>query len=363
MVLFMNSRNKKILALLGLVIIIAAGTGIFLKKRSAEQYIFDKDDGIGMNDVNSLRRSVDFEGVNPSEIGFPDKLASENQKGHGASEKAVSEWSDGRGAMVLKYFRFLQSRFNSATNLATHCSEVWKYLLSVMPKNEAEKIFAMYRKYLDCEIEMAKKVSEMGQPKTLDEILERLAKVQNVRRQMLGDEMADGLYGAEIKTREYSLRRGSIVSNNDLYGSEKENEIQKLTSDMWEENAEQVQSVQSPYNKYREKLEIYRKDLNEMGSEVDREEKITEFRKQFFTPETVAKLEDVDRQIKSEKASESQYREKEAEVRASASLSEKEKREVLESLQARYFGEDSEAFKRREAIRQGGEELRAKYAR
>lgn len=363
MVLAMNFKNKKVLALLGMIIILIAGTGIFLEKRSSAEYIFDKDDGIGMNDVQKLRENVNFEGLNPSEMLVPVKSKAIAQSGLDSSEKTDSEWSDGRGPMVLKYFRFLQSKFNSATNLATHCSEVWNYLISAMPQQEAERIFAIYRKYLDCEIQLATKVSEMGQPKTLNEILDNLAQVQDFRRQMLGDEMADGLYGAEIKTREYSLRRGSIVGDNDLYGADKEDAIKRLTSDMWAESSEQVQAVQTPYNRYREKLEIYRKDFNEMGSEEEREERISEFRNQFFSPETVARLESVDMQIKSEKATESLYREKEAEVKSSASLSEKEKKETLESLQARYFGEDSEAFKRREAIRLGGEELRARYAR
>lgn len=356
----MTFQNKKVLAILGILIIIFAGAGVFLKKRNAEKYIFDKDDGISMSDLNRLRQKIDFEGVNPSQIGITGKV---NQPEQGKSEKESSDWSDGRGPMVLKYFRFLQSKYSSATNLADHCSEVWKYLISVMPQKEAEIIYAKYKKYLDCEIELAKKISEFGQPKTLDEILDRLSKVQDFRRKMLGEEMADGLYGAEIKAREYSLRRGSIVNNNELYGVEKENSLKELTSDMWEENAEQVQSVQTPYNKYREKLEIYSKDLNELGSEEEREEKIAEFRKQFFSADTLARLEDVDLQIKSEKASESQYREKEAEISTSANLSEKDKKEAIESLQTRYFGEESEAFKRREAIRQGGEEIKMGYSR
>ncbi|WP_027360365.1 lipase secretion chaperone [Desulforegula conservatrix] len=356
----MTFQKKKVLAILGILIIIIAGAGVLLKKRNAGKYIFDKDDGISMSDLNSLRQKIDFEGVDPSQMGITGKV---NQPEHGKSEKESSDWSDGRGPMVLKYFRFLQSKYNSATNLAGHCSEVWKYLISVMPQNEAERIYAIYKKYLDCEIELAKKISEFGQPKTLDEILDRLSKVQDFRRNMLGEEMADGLYGAEIKAREYSLRRGSIVSNNELYGVEKENSLKELTSDMWEENAEQVQSIQTPYNKYREKLEIYSKDLNEMGSEEEREEKIAEFRQQFFSSDTLARLEDIDRQIKSEKESESQYREKEAEIMASANLSEKDKKEAIESLQTRYFREESEAFKRREEIRHGGEEIRAKYSR
>lgn len=36
-----------------------------------------------------------------------------------------------------------------------------------MPQKEAEIIYAKYKKYLDCEIELAKKISEFGQPKTL----------------------------------------------------------------------------------------------------------------------------------------------------------------------------------------------------
>lgn len=359
----MNPNRKKILAVMGIVLIFGAGTWLFLNNRNSDRYIFDKKDGIGMEEVHTLRNSVDFDGMNPSEVGINAIKNLSSQVGEKTKDANKIDLSYGRGPMVLKYFRFLQTKFKMSSNVATHCSDIWKYLLSVMPKNEAEKIFAAYRKYLDCEIELSKKVQELGQPKNLDEVLEMLAKVQDFRREMLGDEMADGLYGAEVKTREYALRRGSIVSDKKLYGEEKENQIASLTSDMWSESPEKVQSIQPPYNRYREKLEIFSRDLSELGSEEEREERVAEFRKEFFSPDTVARLDDVDKQIKSEKIIESQYRQKESEVMSSVSMNEKEKKEVIETLQARYFGDDAESFRRREAMRKGREDMNTKYAR
>lgn len=356
----MNLNKKKFLALMGIILVIAAGTWIFFKDRNNTGYIFDKDDRVGMVDVHTLRRQVDFEGTNVKEAGIHSSVGSAYSE---KENEAELDLSGGRGPMVLKYFRFLQSKFSSSSNIATHCSDIWKYLISVMPKGEAERIFAAYRKYLDCEIELSNKLKDIRQPKNIDEVIAVLSKVQDFRRSMLGEEMADGLFGAEVKTREYALRRGSIVADKNMYGKEKENRIENLTSDMWSEDQDQVQSVQPSYNRYREKMEIYSRDLIEMASDDDRQAAIAEFRKEFFTPDVVARLEETDRQIKSEKTAESQYRQKESEVMASASMGDDEKKEVIEGLQSRYFGDDAEAFRRREAIRKGGEEIMARYTR
>lgn len=353
----MNKKAKTASGITGIILIFLIGYQIVVKNRLSDDYIFDKDSSIGMADVKGLREPVDFNGLSPAAAGI--KVPGNGKPG----DATTLDWSGGKGTMVLKYFRFIQSKFNTSTNIISHCEDVRKYLLSVMPKDEAEKVFGMYKKYLDCEIELSKKLSEIGQqPKSIDEILEKLAVVHELRREMLGPEMADALFGAEIKSREYSLRRGAIVADKDMRGEEKEKALASLTSDMWSENAEQVQSIQNPYNRYMEKLEIYKRDLAEMPSDEEKNAKISDIRKQVFPPETVAKLEEVDAKIEADKATENSYREKEKAIMA-ADMTEQAKQAAIDKLRTDLFGEDKEAFIRREAIRKGSQEAMEKNGR
>ncbi len=347
-----NSKKMKIAAVSALVLVIATGAIFFFPDKKENRHIFGRNDGIGMDDVNKLKKNIDFEGMNPVSVVFREKTGPQKPE-------AGIDFSEGRGIMLLKYFRFLQNKFSKSENLATHCADIWRYLISVMPEDDAEKMYAIYRKHLECEIELAKRISGAGQPETLEEILAGMEKIHDFRRSMLGSEMADGLFGAETKTREYALRRGAVVGDPGLSGEEKESLIEQLTSEMWEDSSEKVQSVQGQYNRYRESLEIYRKDMNEMSSDEERSEKVAEIRQKYFTPEVVARLEEVDRNIQSEKETETLYRQQETRITESASLNDDEKKEAVETLQAIFFGNEAEAFRRREAIRLAGEEMQA----
>ena len=71
-----------------------------------------------------------------------------------------------------------------------------------------------------------------------------------------------------------------LVNNEDLYGAEKEEQLKKLNEDMWGDEATAVEDMPKPYTKYKERLEIYSKDMSEMDPET-RSEKIKEIRNSF----------------------------------------------------------------------------------
>ena len=120
-------------------------------------------------------------------------------------------------------------------------------------------------------------------------LLSLLYTIQNFRREKLGKETADALFGREVKESEYLLRKAIIIGDNTLYGKEKENRLQKLKGDMWDGEVISMVEDSNPYNRYQLKMQLYQKDLSELG-EKERKLKVEEFRKEFFSKESNKKV-------------------------------------------------------------------------
>jgi len=120
---------------------------------------------------------------------------------------------------------------------------------------------------------------------------------------------------------------------------------------MWGMDAAAVEEHPNDYNRYREKLLIYDKDLTELNSDELRQAKIKEFRTDFFTPEVVERLDAVDRQITADTQKETNYREKEKQILEDTGLTDETKNKKIEALQNELFGEEAEAFRRGETMR------------
>ncbi len=284
-----------------------------------------------------------------------DKDFRSNQK---KSDFSTSKYfSDGMvTAETLNFFRIIERRFavQSIKQLNEHFNEVGKYLHSQFTESEAQRLFEIYKKYLKCEMEIGtnrKYRAKIPDPKL---ILALLYKIQNVRRDRLGKEMADALFGSEVKEREYLLRRAIIIGDKTLYGKEKENSLQELKSDMWDKAVISIGEDTNPYNRYQLKLLVYQKDLSELDGEK-RKIKIEEFRKDFFSKEQVKRLREVDDHISKEKENMERYRAAEKEILDSRNITKEEKDERIKALQEKFFGKDVEDFRRREIIYKGAE--------
>jgi len=252
---------------------------------------------------------------------------------------------------TIKFFKHLQRKYKDMP-LEEHLETVRKYLMGIMNKNRAESIFALYKKFTMYEIKLTDEMRNWENPKSSTEMLRYLQNLQDFRRQYFGDEVADLLYGAQVKSQDYQIRRSAIMKNDELYGAEKEKKLQELNSKMWNDSNDPMSSMREPYEQYQEKLEMYQKDLNELAG-TEKEQKIDEFRKEFFTPEVIERLEKVDQQLSAEKVAEDKYRTASQDVMSDPNLTESQKEKKIKELQKQYFGDDAEAFRRREAIKEG----------
>ncbi|MFW5975623.1 MAG: lipase secretion chaperone, partial [Desulfosalsimonas sp.] len=211
-----------------------------------------------------------------------------------------------------------------------------------------------YEDYLQCEMQLQNEFSNFADAKNPEEAIELLGRIQEFRRARLGQQLADRLFGPEVKEKKYSFRRAEIISDHSLYGKEKEKRIRELKEQMRVEGKQEEKDRKDAYKRYREKLKIYRKDLAEMESAEARQEKIREFRQQAFDEPTQEALQSVDRQIEEDRRREEKYREKKKQIKKNPDLSESEKKQRIDDLRAGMFGDNADAAKRREAIRSAG---------
>ena len=210
---------------------------------------------------------------------------------------------------------------------------------------------------MNYQISLADKTKEWGTPRTAEEAIALLHRLQDYRREVFGRENADALFGASVKAQEYPLRRGAIVSDKDMYGAEKEKKLKELDRAMWADEANSVEAYAKPYTRYQEKLKIYQKDLSEMKTDDERQSRIRQFREEFFTADQVKRLDEVDRVIADEQKKEDNYRALEQRIRSDPNLDGDEKEQKIRELQDRTFGDEADAFRRRQAIERGLEQV------
>lgn len=268
----------------------------------------------------------------------------------GASEN--SYFSNGMiNAHALDLFRLMDEIFplKSRDDLAGHYTAVRQYFDSQFKETEARKLFEIYQKYLPCQIELLNSSQYEAKNPDIRNLLALLYKVQKFRTDKMGKETAAALFGPEVKEKEYFLRRELIIVDQALYGKEKENRLSRLKADMWEGEAVPLGEDDNHYNRYQRKLQLYSKDLAEL-KEKERQLKVEEFRKEFFTKEQIKKLQGVDAQIAGENEKLKRYRMAEKKIGDSKELSPAQRDQKIKTLQDDNFGPEADAFRRAEAI-------------
>lgn len=278
-----------------------------------------------------------------------------NLKGIKFDNDAISKHFSGSivTPFTVKFFKFLQRQFRDM-DYEAHLRAVEEYLHRTMDTARAAEMFELYKRFLAYEKGLAETARSWPMPTTSKEAIEYLRNVQKYRRDFFGNDVADILFGAQVKHQEYSIRKQNIIADKNLYGKDKEKLISKLRQDMWGEDGATIDNSLRPYDQYREKLAIYEKDLSELD-ENSRKEKIREYRQQYFSPEIVERLEKVDEQLALDQKTEQDYRAKEQKIMSDPNLTAQQKEEKILELQSEVFGEEADAFRRREAIRKAEE--------
>jgi lipase chaperone LimK len=119
---------------------------------------------------------------------------------------------------------------------------------------------------------------------------------------------------------------------------------------MWGAGAASIedppQSDPEKFAGYQEKQVIYQRDLQELPAE-QRLEKIKEFRKEYFSTDQIARLEQVDAELEADKKKEADYYAQAKAIMNNPGIADDKKEEALRELQDNTFGEEAEAFRRR----------------
>jgi lipase chaperone LimK len=291
--------------------------------------------------IISLNQKISIQDVKKYLKGFPAQSANEVPR-ELFSKDLVNSYT-------VRFFKFIQSQMNF-TNREEHLKAVKAYLLSVLDPQKAQEMFALYEKFFDYEISLKEKMKSWGEPKNADELLRYLQTVQDYRRQVFGNEIADAMWGAEVKANEYTIRKNVIRVDQNLYGAEKEKRINALKEDMWGADAASIedtpQSDPEKYASYQEKQELYQRDLKELP-DAERAEKIKEFRESYFSSDQIARLEQVDAQLEADKKREADYYVQEKEIMNNPEIADDKKAEAIQELQNGIFGAEADAFRRR----------------
>jgi len=365
----MNVNKKKFIALAGLLLLLIL-IGFWLYPRETENeyivetgYIFDQSHNISLDDVQKARKALPH---------ISDHQPGGNGTGDAAKTK-TPEASTGidirkifaegliNSYTTIKFFKHLETSFKDSANLGEHLDQVRQYLFSQFSESEAQQLFETYQKYIECEMALADEFRSFGLVRTPEDAVAVLKRIQEFRRQHMGEELADQLFGADVKAQEYAFRRAAIVGDKNMYGPEKQALLIKLNADMWGPEADAVEAYPNEYIRYQEKLKIFDKDLSEISSEEGRRKKIREFRTEFFTPEVVQRLDEVDVQIARETRQEELYREQEKALLENTALTEEQRTARVQRLQNEMFGEEAEAFRRSETMRIEREKMMKEY--
>jgi lipase chaperone LimK len=325
-------KNKKIIITGLVVLFVGVIIGYFFYTKQSKD--------VPVNIVSSSR-NISVRDAKMFLKGFPSQSANEDPRKYFSNDIV--------NLYTVRFFKFIQNQIEFTTR-EQHLQTVKMYLNSVLDPQKAEEMFALYEKFLDYEIGLREKTKSWSQPRTTDELLRYLQNIHNYRREIFGADEADAMWGAEVKAREYSIRKNAVMFDQNLYGAEKEKRVSALKEEMWGADAASIedppQTDPEKFASYQEKQAIYQRDLQELP-EDKRLEKIKEFRKDFFSPEQIARLEKVDEELEGDKRKESDYYEREKTIMNDSSLADDKKAEAIRELQDNTFGDQADAFRRR----------------
>ena len=261
---------------------------------------------------------------------------------------------------TLDFFLFMDDLFSESRDLADNLDHARKYLYSVLPPRQSDQMLDLYKTYLNYQIDIQPRLKDWVKTGTPEESLTNLSRLREYRQGMFGKENADIIFGVCEKAEEYSIRRKMIIGDNDMYGFEKERKLSILNEAMWGNETMPFDEKLTPYARYQEKLYLYSKDLSDVNPGIEKEAALEQFRKEIFTPEQLQRMEEVDRSLAEENKIKERYFAQEKEIQNTNIDHETKERQIRE-LQDTTFGDEADAFRRRQAMQKALEESRQKY--
>jgi lipase chaperone LimK len=253
-------------------------------------------------------------------------------------------------AHTYNYLQYIDNFFPDADQTGDQVESIRSYLSSLLPPEQAAKMFQLYGLYQDYQLKLHDKIKARGLPASPQEALDNLADLQEYRRAVFGDETADILFGASVEAQEFAIRRNAILYDAHLYATEKEKRLKALAKEMWGDELDPGDGSSS-YARYQEQLRLYQKDLAEMRTDGERQDFLQHLMMETFDPVQQMRLEEAERALVEEKQTKAAYDAREQEILNAPDLSDEARAQKIHELQETIFGEQAEAFRRREAMR------------
>ena len=181
------------------------------------------------------------------------------------------------------YFRYLQTQFQTGATLQANTEAIRQHLMETLPKADADRLFALYEKFLSFELTVSGKTKNWEMPQSPSETLALITKMQQLQQETFGAEDADMLFGGELKGMEYTARSSAIYNDRVAGGAEKEALLKKLATDMFGAEGAKIDEKKNPYNLFEEKLLIYKNDLDKLEP-PEQEKLIQGLRAKYLPP-------------------------------------------------------------------------------
>jgi len=262
------------------------------------------------------------------------------------------------GPDTLLLMRFLMRHYPECTEWNCNFEKAKKYLYENFSVENAKELFELYERFIECEDKVRSKNINLSGTQSIDEMIDMIRIRHDLRRQILGAELADALFGAEVKMQEYKLRKSVILSDGNLYGAQKEEKIKSLDIEMWDESASTYDD-RLPYVKYQEQLEIFKKDIDEASSPEEQSRILGNLRAKCFDAQIVELMQMVDAELDVIKLKKGAYEEARKAITEDPALDEKQKEEKIRALQKNMFdAEYAERIRRMENMEKARDALR-----
>ncbi len=215
----------------------------------------------------------------------------ENDTGYTAETEFKAYFKDSIvNENTVRAFKILQSRFSSSLDLEKHYEDVYEYLKTQVSAEKAAEAVELYKKFTEYEMTLTDQAHLWNQEKPMNstEAIQFLESVQRHREQFFGNDVAETLWGDELTAYEYQLRKHAVVSDEYMNGDEKAARIKDLEKELFGGDPD-VSS--SPYSRYQETLQLYRRDFERMTPQ-EQYDKAKEIRHEIFPPDAAARMDE-----------------------------------------------------------------------
>lgn len=173
-----------------------------------------------------------------------------------------------------------------------------------------------------------------AQHESLDDVRQVLGQLQDLRREYLGSDVADGFFGEEEKRLQVILDRQAILADESLTEDERENALAQLDQLLPEHSAQLRQRSRAVVE-----TSLKVQALREQGAP---EAEVRALRMEAYGAEATQRLSQLDEQRRQWQARLSHYQQEKEQILSNSGLATEDRQAAVEELQQRIFKDDAE---------------------